>query len=101
MKFDVEWAELRKHYRVSVVRVLNNIREGTVDELDLDKLHNFCMDSLFLMSKVPMAVWRKAEKDANLAGLLKEIIEEDVHDLQQCANDNMDLQVRSTESELP
>lgn len=74
-KYDVEWAELRIHYRKNVNRVLNNIREGTISELDLDKLHNFCQDSLMLMSKVPMAAWRKAEKDAELAGLLKEIIE--------------------------
>lgn len=75
-KYDVEWAELRIHYRKNVNRVLNNIREGTISELDLDKLHNFCQDSLMLMSKVSMAVWRKAEKDAELAGLLKEIIED-------------------------
>lgn len=74
-KYDVEWAELRIHYRKNVNRVLNNIREGTISELDLDKLHNFCQDGLMLMSKVSMATWRKAEKDAELAGLLKEIIE--------------------------
>lgn len=76
MSFDTEWAELRKHYRLNITRVMNDIRSGGVSELDLDKLHNFHQDCFMLMNKVPMAVWRKAEKDAELAGLLKEIIEE-------------------------
>ena len=97
--YDAEWAELRLHYRKNVNRVLNNIREGTVSELDLDKLHNFCQDSFMLMSKVPMAVWRKAEKDADLAGLLKDIVEETDDDLQLSTNDNLDLQVRAAEHE--
>ena len=81
MKFETEWAELRKHYRVSINRVMTNIRNGEVSELDLDKLHNFHQDCFMLMSKVPMAVWRKAEQDADLAGLLKEIIEEPCNDV--------------------
>lgn len=76
-KYDEEWGELRLHYRRSVNRVLKDIRNGTVSELDLDKLHNFCQDCFMLMSKVPMAVWRKAEKDADLAGLLKDITEKE------------------------
>jgi hypothetical protein len=75
MKFETEWAELRKHYRVRINRVMNNIRNGEVDELDLDKLHNFHQDCFMLMAKVPMAVWRKAERDANIAGLLKDVEE--------------------------
>jgi hypothetical protein len=74
--YDTSWAELRIHYRKNVNRVLNDIRNGTVSELDLDKLHNFCQDCFMLMAKVPEAVWRKAEKDAEIAGLLKEIEEE-------------------------
>lgn len=80
MKFETEWAELRKHYRVNINRVMTDIRNGEVSELDLDKLHNFHQDCFMLMSKVSMAVWRKAEKDADLAGLLKEIIEEPCND---------------------
>ena len=76
MSFDPEWAELRKHYRLNVNRVLNDIRSGEIDELDLDKLHNFCQDCFMLMAKVPMAVWRKAEKDASLADLLKDVEED-------------------------
>jgi hypothetical protein len=83
MSFDTEWAELRKHYRVNITRVMNNIREGSVDELDIDKLHNFHQDCFMLMSKVPMAVWRKAEKDAELASLLKDV--EDDWNKQQTA----------------
>jgi len=75
MAYDPHWAELRRLYRVKVTKVLQDIRNGSVDELDLDKLHNFCMDSLVLMSKVPESVWRKAEKDAQIAGLLQEIHE--------------------------
>lgn len=73
MSYDTEWAELRKHYRVNVTRVLNDIGKGEIDEMDLDKLHNFCQDCFILMSKVPMAVWRKAEKEAELASLLKDV----------------------------
>lgn len=75
MAYDPHWAELRRLYRVKVSKALQDIRDGSVEEIDLDKLHNFCMDSLMLMSKVPEAVWRKAEKDAQIAGLLQEIHE--------------------------
>lgn len=89
-KYDASWAELRRHYRRNVNRVLNDIRNGKVSELDLDKLHNFCQDCFMLMSKVPEPVWRKAEKDAELAGLLLDITEEE-NDLSNTSQHGLDV----------
>lgn len=76
MAYDAHWSELRKIYRRRVAATLDSIEAGAVDELDLHKLRNFCMVCLTLMGKVQEPVWRKAEKDAELASLLLEIEEE-------------------------
>ena len=73
MAYDIEWASLRVHYRKEVMRVLREIREGSVKEVDLDRLHNFCVTSLILMGKVQEPVWRKAEKDAEIASLKERV----------------------------
>lgn len=72
MAFDIEYATLRHDYREGVRNALNNIREGSIQEEDLDRLHNFCMVALMLMTKVNKATWRNAEKMAELADLLQE-----------------------------
>ncbi len=47
------------------MRILREIRAGNIDEMDLDKLQNFCQMSLSLMALAPMtqiqSAWRHAE----------------------------------------
>lgn len=77
MAFDAEYAGLRKSYRKGVVCALDKIRQGSIDEQDLDKLNNFCMVALMLMTKVNMATWRSAENMADIGGYLCEIAEQE------------------------
>ena len=71
------WAQVRLNYKKKIFKTLNNIRDGTVSEEDLDKLNNFCAVALILMGKVQEPVWRKAERDAEIKAWLKgEIIDE-------------------------
>lgn len=69
---DLEYAGLKSTYRRGVQDALKSIRNGSVEERELDKLHNFCMVALMLMTKVNKATWRNAEKMAELADLLQE-----------------------------
>lgn len=79
MAYDVRWANLRTQYRIKVTKVLSDIRNGSVQEDDLDRLHNFCVTALALMAKVQEPVWRKAQRDAEIAGLLHEVIDRPVY----------------------
>ena len=62
---NTEHTNYMQTYRQNVMRVLRDIRQGNVNEEDLDKLQNFCQMSLALMNVVPMtdiqAAWRNAE----------------------------------------
>lgn len=73
MAYDSDWANTRLIYRQKVGAVLDAIDSGRVDESDLNKLRNFCMTCLMLMGKVQEPVWRKSERDADIAGLLREL----------------------------
>jgi myosin heavy subunit len=75
MAFDIEYAGLKSTYRRRVQDALKDIREGSIEERELDKLHNFCMVALMLMTKVNQATWRSAERMAELADLLQTGIE--------------------------
>lgn len=70
------WAKLRRWIRFDVTRVLQDIEQGTVTEIDLAKLNNFCMVALMLQAKVEEPTWRAAEKDAELAALLRDEVED-------------------------
>lgn len=72
-----EWTSLRRWYRAEVARVLRDISQGYVNELDLAKLNNFCMTALMLQAKVEQPAWRAAEKEAELAALLLDEVEDD------------------------
>lgn len=71
-----EWASLRQWYRAEVARVLRDIGRGMVNEVDLAKLNNFCMTSLMLLAKVEEPTWRACEKEAELAALLRDEVED-------------------------
>jgi hypothetical protein len=78
MPIDTNWQALRLTYRRRVFAALSKIESGAVDQTEFEKLRNFCAVSLMLMSKVPEAVWRKAETDAELAAWLRNELEEDM-----------------------
>lgn len=71
-----EWESLRRWHRSEVARVLRDIEQGLVNEVDLAKLNNFCMVSLMLQSKVEEPTWRACEKEAELAALLRDEVED-------------------------
>lgn len=71
-KARAEWAEVRKHMRKEVSRVFEDLEAGAIDEEDLAKLRNFCMQSLMLLSKVDQRTWERAKEQADLAGYLHE-----------------------------
>lgn len=58
------------HYRVNVMKVMKAIRDGEVDEGDLDRLQNFLQMSISLMERTPLkiiqSVWRDTEIFAHL-----------------------------------
>ncbi|MEQ1592860.1 MAG: hypothetical protein ABL892_10785 [Thiobacillaceae bacterium] len=45
-----QWAELRMLMRLDLVNILQNIEAGHVTDMELDKLNNFCMVALVLLS---------------------------------------------------
>jgi hypothetical protein len=53
------------HYRVNVMKVIQSIRDGTVDEDDLDRLQNYVQLSFKMMERMPMStlneLWRNLE----------------------------------------
>ena len=71
-----DWVAIRVWYRSEVARVLRDIERGLVNEEDLAKLSNFCMTALMLQAKVEEPTWRAAEKDAELAALLRDEAED-------------------------
>ena len=71
-----DWAAIRLTYRRRVFATINKIEDGSVSQSDVDKLRNFCAVALMLMGKVQEPVWRKAERDAELAAWLRNEIED-------------------------
>lgn len=66
------WAERRMRLRKRIVRITDTLRnEGEIEELDLDRLHNFCMVMLMLLAKVEPNTLRAAVKEAEIAAWLK------------------------------
>lgn len=57
--------------RSGVMRVLHDIETGTVDELELEKLHNFCLFALALMQAEGPQKWARAKVNAELMSLMK------------------------------
>lgn len=72
----MDWPSIRLTYRRRVFDTLNKIENGSVSQDDFDKLRNFCAVALMLMGKVQEPVWRKAERDAEIAAWLRNEIED-------------------------
>ena len=70
-KIDPNWMAVVEGNRVGVTRVLESIRAGEVDELELEKLHNFAQFALALMQLCGPEKWAQAKLNAELMNYLK------------------------------
>lgn len=53
------------------MRVINSINKGEVDEIELEKLHNFAQFALALMQICGPEKWAQAKLNAELMNYLK------------------------------
>lgn len=49
-------------YGNGAVAVLQSIRDGTVDEVELDKLYNFTLTAMVVLELVPLETFRRAQR---------------------------------------
>lgn len=67
-----------KRYRTNLTRVMNDIARGQVDEIDLERVHNFHQWALATMQRLTMAEIEKGWRNAEVASLIREDIEIDL-----------------------
>lgn len=67
---DLEKRAVIDTYTRGATRVIESIRSGKVDELELDKLHNFFVTCVTMMEMVPLATFREAQRIAEVRSLL-------------------------------
>jgi hypothetical protein len=67
-----EWQATVDHTRREAVRTINDIRQGNVNEEDIDKLQNFVMFALALMLMEGDKKWARAKMNAELMSYMKE-----------------------------
>jgi uncharacterized protein YjgD (DUF1641 family) len=70
-EYELQRSQLLEIYRTNSMRTLSNIRQGLVNELDVDQLQNFLQTSLALMQLVSVPTFRQAQRNAELLGFLK------------------------------
>ena len=70
-KFDYDWQAVIEGNRIGVTNVLESIRKGEVDEMELEKLHNFVQFSLALMQLSGPQKWAQAKLNAELMSFMK------------------------------
>jgi hypothetical protein len=71
-KIDYDWQAVVDGNRIGVANVIENIRKGRVDEMELEKLHNFVQFSLALMQLSGPQKWAQAKLNAELMSLMKD-----------------------------
>lgn len=71
-KPDPEWDAIINGYRVGVLRVINSINRGEVEETELEKLHNFAQFALALMQISGRDKWERAKLNAEMMMYMKE-----------------------------
>lgn len=57
--------------RAGVMKTIRAIKAGEVDELDIERLQNFCLFSLALMQAEGSKKWARAKLNAELMSLMK------------------------------
>lgn len=65
-KPDPEWDAIINGYRIGVMRVINNINKGEVEETELEKLNNFAQFALALMEISGRDKWERAKLNAEM-----------------------------------
>lgn len=71
-KPDYDWEALINGNRIGTTRVFNSIRNGKVDEEELEKLQNFVQFSLALMQLAGPDKWAQAKLNAEMMNYLKQ-----------------------------
>lgn len=71
-KYDPEWDAIINGYRIGVMRVIASINKGEVEEIELEKLHNFAQFSLALMQISGRDKWERAKLNAEMMMYMKE-----------------------------
>ena len=70
-KTDPHWQATIDGYRTGIMGVIESIKQGEVDALELDKLNNFAQFSLALMQISGPEKWARAKLNAELMSYLK------------------------------
>lgn len=71
-KVDFDWEAIINGNRIGIAKVFKSIRNGEVDEQELEKLQNFVMFSLALMQLSGPTKWAQAKLNAEMMMYLKE-----------------------------
>jgi hypothetical protein len=69
-KIDFDWQAVINGNRIGLAQVLAGIRNGEIDELELEKLQNFVQFSLALMQLSGSAKWAQAKLNAEMMNYL-------------------------------
>jgi hypothetical protein len=70
-KVDYDWQAVIDGNRTGITNVIDSIRKGEVDELELEKLNNFVQFSLALMQLSGPTKWAQAKLNAELMHYIK------------------------------
>jgi len=70
-KIDYDWQAVIDGNRIGVTNVIESIRKGEVDEMELEKLYNFVQFSLALMQLSGPTKWAQAKLNAELMSFMK------------------------------
>lgn len=71
-KPDYDWEAIINGNRIGTTRVFNSIRNGKVDEEELEKLQNFVQFALALMQLAGPDKWAQAKLNAEMMNYLKQ-----------------------------
>lgn len=71
-KPDYDWEAIINGNRIGTTHVFNSIRNGKVDEEELEKLQNFVQFALALMQLAGPDKWAQAKLNAEMMNYLKQ-----------------------------
>jgi hypothetical protein len=71
-KFDYDWEAIINGNRIGVHQVIESIRKGEVDEVELEKLQNFVQFALALMQLSGPTKWAQAKMNAEMMNYLRD-----------------------------
>ena len=70
-KDDYDWQAIIDGNRIGISKVFESIRDGEVDEVELEKLQNFVQFSLALMQLSGPDKWARAKLNAEIMNYMK------------------------------